>query len=944
MLIRVNTIESKWDNRVVQLETTWEVFCSLILLGHSPEQTKDSVKLFNGAIYKPVGLFDPASTGVVFDPDTQESYTRRLADNVESVGLLILDYDGTVSLEDAKDRFREYEYVAYTSFRHRMGNATDRFRIVFPLATPIPASARFTDCDDLIDGAAWYELETALKNFAGDCDPVSFRCNQFYYLPAAPRDQISQAQVWHNNGKLLDWTSWGRTPTPKRTPNEIPASSRRRSTSQHLEPNQLLRTQLGDVRVRDVLTRVEGVWCPFHDDHNGSEFVKRIPESGDVFLFCRKCDKTFWMRRDFSYLDAEVSGDPLIVVDQPSRLALFADASDRQRVNDQLRKIGTAITRARVPPSPNRPVSYPTHLVYLPEGTGKSGLAFDLAVQGQKILFACKSLAQVFEKYEWFCKRAEQLAVERAEQRQIPGALGEEYAPPMEAPINVQLFLSKGAKAVRRFGVDVVRLPKEHPFDPGKIDDEASILAFREANPKLSEELIRLIWHFCKPDRLRFGTELIPVATDDGEMDDLEAGSQKFNTADIIVTTFAQARLLRVRNQFLPFEWTIWFDDPDVSDFADIEPYDPEVWGDFDEDELAEKGIVTRIATGQKYFKRDPGQSLGSAVSRHRCVYTTTEQVTLRAAKKITDRRNEYTLVHDGMEGVSGGKITLLGTNKVYASYDGIIPLMVRRLVKEGHSVRLIADGLGQSLNHSNSKGKNDLAASNLVIEISQPHPDKVKTICDAIGEDFYTERHNMTRELVLDQLHQALGRNSGYRYQGKECVCLVPAKLHQAVLDKVRYAYDERNSVQIDRLSTMGRGDKRTQGEASSLVLAIEHFLNNFDLYVQDKRKVIPDVDYVLGGITDEADRSLYAARLLHALTTFTEIRFDKPPEVAAEQQDYREAGYRAVADNVARHVPEGRARENLWILYRKRIGVGSSPKKSQVSRVKPGDEGKIT
>jgi len=291
----------------------------------------------------------------------------------------------------------------------------------------------------------------------------------------------------------------------------------------------------------------------------------------------------------------------------------------------------------------------------------------------------------------------------------------------------VQLFLGKGAKARRRFGVDPVRGPPQNPYDSGKIDDEASIQAFMLAKPKLSEEFIRLSWHFFAADRLHLGREPHPVTDEEGELDDPLSGSEKFKTADIIVTTFAQLRILRLRKQHLSWDWTVWVDDPDVTDFVDIEPYEPERWGELPEGAEHAAEVETRQATGQRYYRRDEKQSLGAAVRRHRCVYTTTERVTLKAAKKLLGNRGEHVIVHDRMEGVSGGKITLLGTEKVYSSYDGIIPLMVRRLEKEDHDVRLIADGLGQSLNHSNTKGKNDLRERNLVVELSSSHPVKVK-------------------------------------------------------------------------------------------------------------------------------------------------------------------------------------------------------------------------
>jgi len=916
--VRVNSIESQWDNRVVPLETTWEVFREFILQGHQRVDSEDrsAVKLFNAAEYKSVESLD--GVGVVFDEDTTEFYTRRLKENVLAVTMLILDYDGGMSLQEARERFKAYEYVGYTSFRHLKEKNVEKFRLVFPLATPVPAAGTFTDCDDLLDGSAWYELTDALKEFAGDCDPASFRCNQFYYLPITTKSRAGTAEVWSNSGVRLDWSSWQRSVPKRYVMRTTSASEDRRSTSHHLDPNLILRSRRGSFRVRDVLNRIEGVWCPFHDDKNGSEFIKRLP-SGDIFLYCRRCDKTYWMSRD----GASSKDDKLLIgMDDHGCYKEFTDASDRRRVNAQLEKIGSAIASSLRPSA--QMASWfdgPTHLVYLPEGSGKSALALELAVRGEKILFACKSWNQAFEKYEWFKDKAKQRAQASLMRQEVSGTLGPEYARPTQAPVQVELFLSKGAKAIRLFGVDAVRFPPKNPFDAGVIDEEASVQVFKEARPDLSEELIRLTWHLCSPDKLTFYPAANAIINEDDELEELVAGAQRFNSADIIVTTFAQARLLRVRNQVLPLNWTVWFDDPDVNDLSDIEPYEPERWGELDEEEQKEKGIIEHPASKQKYFRRDRRQSLGAAVRRHCCVYTTTERVTLKATEKLVKRRREEVIVHDEMEPVAGGRITLLGTEKVYASYDGIIPLMVRRLEKEGHDVTLIADGLAQALNHSNTKGKNDLVQRNLIVEISAPHPSKVMTICDTIGLAFKTEGAGVRLDLVLDQLHQALGRNSGYRFAGRECVALVPANLHSSVLTQIRYAVDRGNSVIIDRLSGMSQSDRRTGAGASKLVLAIEDFLNNFGRYVRDKRKIVPDIKHVLREIQDQADREKYAARLLHALTSLSGVRFGRKPSAEDEREPLFD-DYRAAAEAALAEFPMPSARDRVLALYRRRMG----------------------
>jgi hypothetical protein len=228
------------------------------------------------------------------------------------------------------------------------------------------------------------------------------------------------------------------------------------------------------------------------------------------------------------------------------------------------------------------------------------------------------------------------------------------------------------------------------------------------------------------------------------------------------------------------------------------------------------------------------------------------------------------------MDDISGGKITILGTSKVRKKVDGIIPLIVRRLEKKKYKVRLIADGLSSKVNHSNNKGRNDLNETNILVELSVPHPDEVRTICDAIDMSFDKDQNKVNRLIMLDRMHQAIGRNSGYRYKGCECVVLVDKHVHKHIIVDTRYKIDRHNSVQIDPTRRMGRKDTRTEDTASPLVQEVEHLLNNINEYVLDFRLIKPDIRYVLGSIEDNSDRLKYIIRLLTALSELSGVRFD--------------------------------------------------------------------
>jgi hypothetical protein len=80
---------------------------------------------------------------------------------------------------------------------------------------------------------------------------------------------------------------------------------------------------------------------------------------------------------------------------------VYHDAADRSLAQEQLRKILREILDDYIVNKSGR--SHPhntTRLLFMPEGSGKSSLARELALHGKKIVFACKSWNQAFEMYE----------------------------------------------------------------------------------------------------------------------------------------------------------------------------------------------------------------------------------------------------------------------------------------------------------------------------------------------------------------------------------------------------------------------------------------------------------------------------------------------------------------------------------------------------------------
>ncbi|MDH3265748.1 MAG: hypothetical protein OEM25_02175, partial [Gammaproteobacteria bacterium] len=178
-------------------------------------------------------------------------------------------------------------------------------------------------------------------------------------------------------------------------------------------------------------------------------------------------------------------------------------------------------------------------------------------------------------------------------------------------------------------------------------------------------------------------------------------------------------------------------------------------------------------------------------------------------------------------------------------------------------------------INHSNSKGNNQLKETTILVELSQPHPVEKFTCCDALDLDRGQNANVIGQQLVLDRLHQAIGRNSGYRSAGHECVILADTHIHKYLVENVRYLIDEKNSVQIDRIRGMSRKDRRTSESASAFVTRLETLINNVDQLVSDTRRTKPAIRHVVSQIEDQDGQESYLARLLLSLSTHSGKRF---------------------------------------------------------------------
>ena len=870
-------------------DLTWEEVVDFFRSGHIETDQKDSLPLFNCIQFKTA---DEVANGPIdgyWKRRSGEIVVRRKKINATQVDMLVVDYDNGMTIDEAMERFADYEYVGYTSYRHLYDAETHKFRLIFPLSTPIPSFIKVNEKGQEVEHGVFYDLEQSILKFAPGSDPSAYNGTQPFFPPSAPQERMALAKSWINHGKLLDWIGW-----EVNQPSSIKYSMSGNVTSRgvknwRLDPNQEFSHATGVVKAVDVVGRIQQVACPFHGDRNGSEFIVRH-DSGVVSFTCKHCG-TFSLPPELD--DVDDPDQPVIEIDDTwwwhedrDRMSAFLEEVKQEILSDKGKR---PVSRHQLS---GRPIEYQfkSHILYLPEGSGKSRLALsflsdppyqyfpDRSTQYRhQIIFACKSWDQAIEQYHSFKPTLDEI-----------GRSG-------------KVLMSFAGVIERRFGVKISR-DDAYPFEVGKIRDEETINEIVEKS-KLSERFVRLVWNFLLLDKVRYSTYTHPdVHQDADELDDelMDAELKYLQSCDdvspaIVFTTFAQLRLITAKKDRIPDNWIIWLDDPDIDDLIDIKKISDGGKKRKSKELIPGKDYIpkTTLINGTLYDRRDPDTSLGAVLSNHRCIYTTTERVTLRKLEDLLHIRREKYEVHGERFKVTGGKVTILGTKAVQRKQDALIPLYIRRFSSElKNDPILIADGIPSEFNHTTNKGRNDLTQRDILVEISYPHPEQIKLICDSMGLDFNTHRDEFTKELMLDKAHQAIGRNSGFRSDGGECVVLVDPKQHKFIVSECSYQLDLENSVIIDRTSKMSRKDTRLTETASPFVKKIVDYINNPHSYLSDSRKVKPDIKSVVSTIIDPKRRDDYLVRLLIGLTPYSGTKFTDPSPSSQQSKKVWELG----------------------------------------------------
>lgn len=733
-------------------------------------------------------LVELFSEHTVFDGDkTKKSHfngchfhtpDRRQA-NVEAMHLLVLDYDDGLPIDQAKELFSEYEHIGYTSYNHQVSKngkqPVDKYRLIFPLVTP----CQMND---------WMEIRHNVAAFAPEVDMASVRLHQPFAIPLVRTG--GEKTQWHNKGKWLDVSGWERQELTdafgKFTANPI-------NRSEHiLKADDVIRTKSGTIRVGDVTEHVTSVYCPFHDDKSPGEFINKS-DDGNIYLSCKHCG-TIRMeedkKQDFDIANwiAKHTSDKPKKNKGTKKAQLWEDILhiEEGAVEPYTRvKRGQLIKKHCITPRKRM-------LLYAFEGFGKSYLTILWAQRGHKVIFGCNSNMQAREQADSFSK----------------------------VGCKVQVILSRENRLETEYDVVVDRYLPSHPWDHGKVNENSTIANMMESG--MAEDEANQLW------------------------DELEAVGPDLENHEIVVTTHARiqswGRILDAHRLRLFWGWSgpdrpvckvqipdnaiVVYDDPSKGDFMRLADFENR----FANALIDKKKIQRTKIDNYEYFVKPNTLVKGFGFDTQYLVFTTTEMITSFLIQSNYDNVYEPKLMPD--EKMLAGNIHLLKTQLVRKKMDGILPPIIERIRKEGHDVEYIADGQGNKYNLTNTKGQNVFVGQDTIIEISMPHELNVIQTQHELGWGV-GDRFTVKLAIALDQVHQAIGRNSGYRWsdlpndnEGPNCIVLCEPQLFKSLLRTMRYSVT--SAMDVD----MYQPDFRKR-ERNNLLNSVIWFLQNYTTYI---------------------------------------------------------------------------------------------------------------
>lgn len=856
-------------------------------------------------------------------------HVRRAKANVKHVYMLPLDIDGLMTIEEAKERFKEHEYFAYTSSGHKTArkNGGDAFRIFLPFSRPLTAKE--------------YELrDEAFAEWMGSqLDQSSTDIARGFFFPSyVAADANNGHATWRNEGKLLDPDTFEEreevafTPAPIINTGITADKQNGAILWQTLDTVGLFKA-LGLYKTKGSDHRHEVV-CPWLDEHTNRDesgtsiWELRADRKGDFNCQHGHCkgkrifDVTSWVReqhgidfiKPYVQVDTSDPGQKFIAEmrakherkdqkeaddsergppDEPEPEAESHEEAQARHVaefaeldNDLAVEPFSRERRGELLVKKYRS-SEKYLLLYASEGFGKSYLAAMIArrreekepnefgatpeqpeIGGGKVVFACKSNVQAAEQAQGF----------------------------LDQGLRVQMILARDYWLRENHKIESEYYEQSHPWDYERVNVKKTLRNMMAMG--MTDQEIAELWDRYAPPAPDFANNDLIVTTQARVMGWGRiqrhrtalrfAGPTPYNPIPIDEAPINVRAVLEAmrRGEYVEEEVTppsdvyehladvipenvvIFCDDAHAEDFCQLRDFDNK----FANKLINKKAIKVKQIGNFIYFVRPKEFLFGFGFEKNQIIFSTTELLTREliwarygAEKKQIEvidadgkKKKEtvgkvYTpkLMADGK--LIGGKITMIKSNIVWEKNDGILPAIVERVRKLWpNKIEYIADGQGNKLNHLTAKGQNSFVDHDMIIELSHQHPGKELRYLHELGwEQEYKFALRVT--FALDALHQAIGRNSGYRFSDRaeeakrEVVALVEPGIFNALMKYMRYQYT--TAINLDDKETAYTRDDIGRDLPSTVVWYVKFKLQYIkerqgQLFIGDVRLALKSVD----------------------------------------------------------------------------------------------------
>ena len=316
---------------------------------------------------------------------------------------LILDYDDGMSVEEAIELFREYEFLFYTSYNHQRrkenkdgttSDPVDKFRLIFPFTETCPYDE-------------WLLRMEYVTKFAPRCDPASKKFVQCYCLPVTHPDNIDNTIMFRNRGRLLDWHSF---PVTKKDEHHATGIVAKYTSGNQFKPDDVIQLKKGSIVARDVDRRYQ-CYCPFHNDKSPGAFISKS-DKGNIYLHCNKCGTAYIEKEEEKVSDflkrmreKKVKKEKNVKKKFAtiSAVELLFDLNEQKICEPFPREKRTQLLSREYKKFQKSEKKYLALFAF--EGYGKSSLAVEESKKGNKIVFGCESNQQAREQAESFRDR-----------------------------------------------------------------------------------------------------------------------------------------------------------------------------------------------------------------------------------------------------------------------------------------------------------------------------------------------------------------------------------------------------------------------------------------------------------------------------------------------------------------------------------------------------------